>query len=82
MAMLFPSDDPKTNGGRLIRQELDVCRGYLKDREADLEKAKRHVGELTDTCARLRSKIEALERDEKALTRGYVAMMCDAAQEQ
>ena len=58
---------------------LKTGRGLLKDRRDDLERAKRLVKELEGTCADLEQKVAELERDERALARGYVALMGDAA---
>lgn len=80
MALLWPTTDrAQSRGATLIRSELDTARGLLKDRSADLEKAKRHVTELQTACDGLQEKIAGLERDESALSRGYIALMGDAA---
>lgn len=64
-------------GYSLIKSELDLKRCQLKDRNADLAKARRHVLELEQTCAGLQVDIADLEHDENALTRGYLSIMAD-----
>lgn len=64
----------------MIGEELATARSNLKDRQRDLDKARKHVAELDDTCQRLDDRVKGLERDEAALTRGYIAIMGDVAQ--
>lgn len=77
MAMFYK--EPQTDTQALISGQLDLARGQLKDRTVDLDKAHRHVEELQATCKRLNEKIAGLEKDQHALTRGYIAMIGDAA---
>lgn len=77
MAM-WPRSMPASRGYALVADELATKRQRLKDRQADLDKAQRHVAELAQTCGRLKSDIEELEHDQRALDRGYIALMGDA----
>lgn len=77
MAMFFEKSEPL--GQALISTELATARSYLKDRQGELAKAERNIAELKATCERLTEKITNLERDQRALQRGYIALMGDAA---
>lgn len=68
-----------SNGQALISDALKAARSQLRDRLADLEKAKRHVVELEGVCSGLETKVAELARDEQALSRGYIALMGDRA---
>ena len=70
-------DETLSRGNDLIRAELNQARDNLKARQGDLTKARAHVAELEDTIARLTKKVADLEHDQRALDRGYIALMCD-----
>lgn len=76
MAMFY--EKPKPRGYSLIAAELDGAKALLKDRSADLEKAKRHVRELESAIESLAEKVAGLEHDQRALDRGYIALMGDS----
>lgn len=71
--------DKRTPGQRLISEELTKHRNDLAARRGDLETARKRVIEREEAIARLETKVEELERDSDALTRGYVAAMSTAA---
>lgn len=68
-----------SRGYELIRDQLQTKRLQLKDRLAALEMAERIVVELTATCNDLKTTIADLEHDQRALDRGYIAIMGDIA---
>lgn len=73
--------DEKTRGHTLISNELATARMNLKDREGDLEKAILHVSELREIVGGLIDKVSNLEHDQRALDRGYIALMGDRHQQ-
>jgi septal ring factor EnvC (AmiA/AmiB activator) len=77
MAGFFVEDKPR--GYTLIAAELYQAKAQLKDRQGELVKAERHVADVKDTCARLSAKIAELEHDQRALDRGYIALMSERA---
>lgn len=78
MAM-FSNGPPKPSGYTLIANAIKEKKQLLNDRQADLEKAEGHVKELRETCARLESHVSELEHCQRALDRGYLALMGDSS---
>ena len=63
----------------LVQQELSAAKRDLQARLSDIDEVRKRESELICTCARLREKIAELEHDQKAIDRGYIAIMCDNA---
>lgn len=68
------------SGARLlISNELAQSRRQLRELQEEQQKLSQALQELTGRIQRLQGKVLQLEHDEKALMRGYLAMMGDAA---
>lgn len=72
-------NDAEVGARLLISNELAMARRQLREANDEYQELVARVTEVAGGVQRLKFKIEQLERDEKALTRGYVALMGDVA---
>ena len=63
----------------LVQNELNAARRDLAAKLADIEDVRKLEAEMIVRCSELREKVADLERDQKAIDRGYIALMGDAA---
>lgn len=63
----------------LLVATLERKRGYLQEELQELARARDAVQMAENNCAKLQAQIADLERGQKALDRGYIALMGDTA---